>query len=157
ANAGHWTMKDDGTLFYDGQGRDLWTERSFGDFVLKVDWRFPPVEAGGKPPVEKDAPLILVDGGLSGKTQKVGAAGDSGIFLRGSQKSQVNIWCWPIGSGEIYGYRTDAALPAEVRSAATPKFRADRPPGQWNHFVITIKGDRITVVLNDKTVIDDAR
>ena len=157
ANAGHWTAKDGGILFYDAQGTDLWTERSFGDFLLKVDWRFPSPGAGGKPPVEKDAPVILPDGSLSGKTQKVMDAGDSGIFLRGSQKSQVNIWCWPIGSGEIYGYRTDAKLPPEVRAAATPKARADRPPGEWNHFDITMKGERITVVLNGTTVIDDAR
>ena len=41
--------------------------------------------------------------------------GDSGIYLRGSSKSQVNIWCWPIGSGEVYGYRTDASQPPEMR------------------------------------------
>jgi hypothetical protein len=69
----------------------------------------------------------------------------------------VNIWCWPIGSGEIYGFRTDAKLSPEVRAGATPRVRADRPPGEWNHFVITMKGDRITVILNDQTVIDDAR
>jgi hypothetical protein len=69
----------------------------------------------------------------------------------------VNIWCWPIGSGEIYGYRTDMSLPAEVRAAATPKLCADHPPGEWNHFRITLQGERITVVLNEKTVIDDAR
>jgi putative membrane-bound dehydrogenase-like protein len=155
-NVGHWTMKEGGVLFYDGMGRDLWTEKSFGDFVLKADWRFPPVEAGGKPPVEKDAPVILPDGSLSGQAEKVQDGGDSGIFLRGSQKSQVNIWCWPIGSGEVYGFRTDPNLPAEVRRGATPKLRADRPVGQWNHFVITMKGERLTVVLNDKTVIDRA-
>jgi putative heme-binding domain-containing protein len=156
-NAGHWTAKEGGILFYDGKGKDLWTEKSFGDFVLKADWRFPPVEAGGKPPVEKDAPVILPDGSLSGGTEKVLDGGDSGIFLRGSPKSQVNIWCWPIGSGEVYGYRTDGSLPAEVRRGATPKLRADRPLGQWNHFVITMKGERLTVVLNDKTVIEEAR
>jgi putative heme-binding domain-containing protein len=62
ANQGHWTAKEGGTLFYDGKGKDLWTEGSYANFVLKVDWRWPPVEAGGKPPVEKDAPVILPDG-----------------------------------------------------------------------------------------------
>ena len=45
---------------------------------------------------------------------------DSGIFLRGRRKSQVNIWCWPVGSGEVYGYRTDEQMPAEVRAGVTP-------------------------------------
>ena len=30
---------------------------------------------------------------------KIEKAGDSGIYVRGNSKSQVNIWCWPIGSG----------------------------------------------------------
>ena len=31
------------------------------------------------------------------------------------------------------------------------------PPGQWNRFVITMKGDRLTIVLNGKTVIENAQ
>ena len=41
---------------------------------------------------------------------------DSGIVLRGQGKAQVNIWCWPVGSGEVYGYRMDKSMPAEVRA-----------------------------------------
>jgi hypothetical protein len=80
---------------------------------------------------------------------------DSGIYLRGSSKAQINIWQWPIGSGEIWGYRTDAEMPPEVRAAATPKASADRPVGEWNRFRITLVGDRLTVVLNGQTVIDN--
>jgi hypothetical protein len=68
----------------------------------------------------------------------------------------VNIWCWPIGSGEVYGYRMDKKLPANIRAGVTPKTQADRPVGEWNSFEITLKADRLTVVLNGKTVIDDA-
>ena len=28
---------------------------------------------------------------------------DSGVYIRGSGRHQINIWCWPIGSGEMYG------------------------------------------------------
>ena len=73
---------------------------------------------------------------------------DSGIYLRGSSKSQVNIWCWPIGSGEVYGYRMDTKMPAAVRAGVTPKANADKDVGEWNAFEITMKGDRLTVVLN---------
>ena len=48
-------------------------------------------------------------------------------------------------------------MPAEVRAGATPRTQADKPIGQWNTFVITMKGDRVTVVLNGKTVIPDAQ
>jgi hypothetical protein len=80
---------------------------------------------------------------------------DSGIYLRGSPQAQVNIWQWPIGSGEIWAVRNDRSLPVEHRAAATPKRRADASVGQWNRFEITMKGDRVTVVLNGETVIED--
>jgi hypothetical protein len=90
------------------------------------------------------------------KTVLVADAGDSGIYLRGNSKSQVNIWCWPAGSGEVYGYRTDAKMPPEVRAGVTPKVKADRPLGQWNRFLITMRGDRLTVKLNGQTVLENA-
>jgi hypothetical protein len=81
----------------------------------------------------------------------------SGIFLKGQHKSQVNIWCWPVGSGEVWGYRTDPEFSPEVHAGVTPKAKADRPIGEWNTFHIIMKGDRLTVTLNGKLVIDDAQ
>jgi hypothetical protein len=91
------------------------------------------------------------------RLEEVPDAGDSGIYLRGSSKSQVNMWCWPAGSGEVYGYRTDRSLAPEIRAAVTPKSKADRPIGQWNRFIITMRGDRLTVNLNGETVMDRAQ
>ena len=34
---------------------------------------------------------------------------------------------------------------------------ADKPIGQWNRFIITMNGDRLTVVLNGETVIENAQ
>ncbi|MBI1851027.1 MAG: DUF1080 domain-containing protein [Planctomycetes bacterium] len=156
AHDGHFKVQD-WTIDFDGGGEDLWTEKSFGDFVLIADWRW--TEKGAA----TDRPVVLPNGdaatGPDGKptTKSVVDAGDSGIYLRGSSKSQVNIWCWPIGSGEVYGYRTDTAMPADVRAGVTPKVNADLPIGEWNRFVITMKGDRLTVVENGKTVLDGAQ
>jgi hypothetical protein len=83
-------------------------------------------------------------------------SGNGGIFLRGDPKCSVNICCWPSGSGEIYGYRTDKKLPAAIRAAVVPKEKADKAPGTWNRYHITMKGDRISVDLNGKNVIDNA-
>jgi len=80
---------------------------------------------------------------------------DSGIYLRGSSKAQANIWNNALGSGEVWGYRTDAKMPEEIRKAATPKKKADKPIGQWNTFVITLKGEILTVVLNGEEVISN--
>ncbi len=38
-----------------------------------------------------------------------------------------------------------------------PKVRADNPVGEWNTFVIAMKGERVMIVLNGKTVIDNAQ
>ncbi|HQK37245.1 MAG TPA: DUF1080 domain-containing protein, partial [Bacteroidales bacterium] len=81
---------------------------------------------------------------------------DSGILLRGQGKSQVNIWCWPIGSGEVYGYRMDETMPPAVRRAVTPKVNADHNIGEWNTFKITLQNDFLTVELNGITVIEGA-
>ncbi|MBN1806580.1 MAG: DUF1080 domain-containing protein [Sedimentisphaerales bacterium] len=157
---GHWTAKD-WILDYDGKAdgddNDLWTEEEFGNFVLIVDWRLP-----DKPQVDY-VPVILPDGSEAideegnQVTVPVMDAGDSGIYLRGSSKSQINIWNWPVGSGEIWGYRTDKDMPEQVRRDATPILNADNPVGQWNRFEITVIDDKVTVVLNDKTVIRQAR
>ncbi len=114
--------------------------------MLHVEWRIKET-----PYVNPNVPIIRYDG-----THKKDATGkeitiavpdsDSGIFLRGSSKSQVNIWCWPTGSGEVYGYRMDETMPPAVRAGVTPKANADKDIGQWNAFEITMKGDRLTVV-----------
>lgn len=85
------------------------------------------------------------------------AVGDSGIYLRGSSKSQINIWNHPFGSGEIWGYRTDQNMSPDVRKAAMPILKADNPVGKWNRFEITVVGDKVTVILNGKTVIRETR
>ncbi|MFI5454743.1 MAG: DUF1080 domain-containing protein [Isosphaerales bacterium] len=157
-HAGHWRASDS-ILDYDGRStakdKDLWTEKEYGDFVLIADWRLP-----GKP-APRPRPVVLSNGDDatnpdgSRKTALIPYAGDSGILLRGSGKAQVNITCNTIGSGELYDYRVDKTMPAEVRAGAIPRVKADSPPGKWNRFVITLKKDRGTVVLNGQTVIDN--
>jgi hypothetical protein len=101
-------------------------------------------------------PVIGPDGRETGEQVEVEEL-DSGIYLRGLSKAQVNLWNWPVGSGEVYGYRTDPAQPADILAAVTPKLRADKPAGEWNRTLITLKGDRLTVAINGLTVIDGAR
>jgi hypothetical protein len=48
-------------------------------------------------------------------------------------------------------------MPPEVKAAVTPKLKADKPIGEWNRTMITMKGDRLTVSLNGKVVIDNAQ
>ena len=159
---GHWKVVG-GVIDYDaqseapGEDKNLWTTREYGDFVLRVEWRIKET-----PFVNPNVPIIRWDGthkkGPDGKEIKLAVPdSDSGIFLRGSSKGQVNIWCWPTGSGEVYGYRMDEKMPTAVRAGVTPKANADKDVGQWNAFEITMKGDRLTVVLNGVTVLENAQ
>jgi hypothetical protein len=160
---GHWQPKD-WVLHYDGKceaaeakEKHLWTEKEYGDFEMVVDWRFP------AKPTKKKYPVLLPNG--DDKTddkgqvvmQEVDDAGNSGILMRGSQDAQVNICCYPSGSGDITVFRKNKQLPPAVRASATPKAVADAPLGKWNRFVITLKGDRVSVMLNGKKVIEDAQ
>ena len=69
----------------------------------------------------------------------------------------MNIWCWPVGSGEVYSYRMDSSMPPEVRAGVTPKVNADKPVGEWNTFIIVMVEDRLSVLLNGKQVIMNAQ
>jgi type 1 glutamine amidotransferase len=157
---GHWKVVD-GVIDYDAQSeasgdKSLWSEQEYGDFILQVDWRLK--EA---PFLNKNVPYILPDGtharDIHGKEMRMALPdADSGVFLRGDGRFQVNIWCWPIGSGEMWSMRTEPGSSPELRAAATPRTQADKPVGEWNHFEITAQGKTVKVVLNGKTVIPGA-
>jgi hypothetical protein len=159
---GHWKVKD-GVIDYDARSeakgdKSLWSEKSFKDFILRIDWRFKTNEKG----FMNKVPIILPNGtnkkDENGKEIRVEIEDvDSGIYLRGQENAQVNIWMWPVGSGEVWGYRTNPKMPAEVRAACTPKKKMDRPRGQWNTFEIKMKGDRLWVKLNGEEVIHNAQ
>ena len=154
---GHWKIVD-GVIDYDAQSESagdkcLWSQREFRDFELQVDWRIKET-----PYVNPNVYYILPDGShardIHGKPMHLALPdSDSGVYIRGEAKYQLNIWCWPIGSGEMYGVRTDSKMPAEVRAAVTPRTQADKPVGQWNRFLVTVRGNAVTVALNGKTVI----
>jgi hypothetical protein len=157
---GHWKIID-GIIDYDAESeapgeKDLWTEKEYQDFVLRLEWRIK-----GTPYVNPRVPIILPDGShkrdVYGEVIRISVPdSDSGIFLRGVTKAQVNIWCWPIGSGEVYGYRMDNSLPTSVRAGVTPRVIADKNLGEWNTFEITLIGDQLTVQLNDQLVLEKA-
>jgi type 1 glutamine amidotransferase len=156
----HWKVVD-GVIDYDAGSeapgdKNLWTEREYGDFVLQLDWRLK--EA---PFLNKNIPYILPDGthakDVQGEELKLPLPdADSGVFLRGNADYQVNIWCCPIGSGEMYTLRTSRETPPDLRAAVTPTHRADKPVGEWNCFEITVIGKTVKVVLNGITVIPGA-
>jgi hypothetical protein len=122
----HWKVVD-GILVYDGKGHSLQTAKDYANFELYVDWKILP-------------------------------KGDSGIYLRG--QPQVQIWDSDTladnlkadrgkGSGGLWNNPKDSP-------GQKPLVKADNPIGEWNTFHIIMKGDNATVILNGKTVVDNA-
>lgn len=116
-----------GELINDGNGLYLTSEKNYGDFELFVDY-------------------------------KTVAKADSGIYLRGVP--QVQIWDYTdkgkfgIGANKGSGglWNNSAGAPGK-----DPLVLADKPFGEWNRFHIKMVGDKVTIRLNDKLVVDNAK
>ncbi len=123
----HWTVEK-GELVNDGNGAYLTTDKPYGDIEFLVEY-------------------------------KTVAKADSGIYLRATP--QVQIWDytkeggkWDLGADKGSGglWNNSAGAPGK-----DPLVLADKPFGQWNKFRILMVGERVTVYLNDKLVVDFAR
>jgi 3-keto-disaccharide hydrolase len=125
----HWRVEN-GELVNDGKGAYLATDKEYGDVELLVEY-------------------------------KTVAGADSGIYLRDTP--QVQIWDWNqkfdpknpnrkphLGSGGLFNNTPGSA-------GRDPLALADKPFGGWNSFRIIQVGERTTVYLNDKLVVDFAR
>ena len=117
---------EDGVLVNDGNGAFLATDKSYGDFELLIDYKTVP-------------------------------KADSGIYLRATP--QVQIWDYTdkekfkLGADKGSGGLWNNAAGAKGKD---PLVKADNPLGEWNHFRIRMVGDKVTVYLNDKLVVDHA-
>ncbi len=118
---------ENGVLVNDGKGLYLSTEKNFGDFELMLEY-------------------------------KTVARADSGIYLRGIP--QVQIWDSTEkakfklgadkGSGGLWNNK-------KSKQGKNPLVLADKPFGEWNQLRIRMVGERVTVQLNGKLVVDHAR
>ncbi|WP_299555856.1 DUF1080 domain-containing protein [Seonamhaeicola sp.] len=134
--------------------RHLTTKKKYKDFALHIEWRFKGY--GGS---FYKMPIILPNGDYvldehGEKVVRMKPNADSGILLKGV--GQVNLWCWDVGSGELWHVRNNKKLPSEVRAGAVPTSNQDNPVGSWNAMDVYVKGNRITVVNNGIIVIDNA-
>ncbi len=123
----HWRAED-GELVNDGKGAYLTTDREYGDIELLIEYRTVP-------------------------------KADSGIYLRATP--QVQIWDttkeggkWALGADKGSGGLYNNAKGSPGRD---PLVHADRPFGEWNQLRIVQVGERVTVTLNGKLVVDHAR
>ena len=120
----HWKVQADGVLYYDGKSDSLQTVKDYGDIELYLDWKIAP-------------------------------KGDSGLYLRG--QPQVQIWDsanTPGARGKDKDSGSGALWNNPEDKGKRPLVFADKPVGEWNTFHIVMRGDKVTVKLNGKLVVD---
>jgi len=137
-----WKLDDEGVLACKGTPKGyLYTERDYGNFVLRLQWRWPQGKKPGK-------------GGVLLRT-----TGKHKIWPK-SLEAQINAG----DAGDFWGldgYRLDG--PAErLKSFDNPKFgkltglkkslAAEKSPGQWNQYEIVADGATVILKINGKEV-----
>lgn len=121
----HWRVED-GELVNDGQGAYATTEKDYGDFELRLEYR---TVAGADSGVYlRGCPQI-----------QIWDYTDEAKFSIGADKGSGGLW------------NNSPGAPGK-----DPRVLADRPFGQWNQFVIVMVGSRVSVWLNDQLVVDHA-
>jgi hypothetical protein len=124
--AKHWQVKE-GVIHNDGHGLFLTTEKNYADFELRLEYKLAP-------------------------------KADSGIYLRGIP--QVQLWdtteaggSWQHGAKKGSGglWNNPKGAPGK-----DPLVHADSPVGEWNKMSVKLIGEKVTVILNGKTVVDNA-
>ena len=124
----HWRVEN-GELINDGNGLYLTTDKDYGDFELRIEYKTVP-------------------------------KADSGIYLRGLP--QVQIWdinqpSLPTNPDRNPNRGSGGLFNNPAKSVGRdPLVVADKPFGEWNSFRITMVGDKVSVTLNDKLVVDNA-
>ncbi|MBI5759746.1 MAG: DUF1080 domain-containing protein [Planctomycetales bacterium] len=85
---------------------------------------------------------------------KIEKGGDSGIYVRGTPQIQI----WDTEWEPYFKHGADKGSGSFWNNQKHPKFpdvKADKPAGQWNSFHIKMVGEKATIKLNGKVVVND--
>lgn len=107
-----------------GMGLLWFSQKKYGDFILDLEYKC-----------------------LAPKT-------NSGIFLRVPEFVTSDDYIYRSFEIQIDDASEKKHQTGAVYDAEPPKEKAFKPTGQWNHYRISFIGDVITVVLNDKEIIN---
>lgn len=123
----HWQI-DNGELVNHGKGAYVTSDKEYGDIELLIEYKIAP----------------KVDSGIYLKTmpqvQVWDPADAAPKDTLGKAKGSGGLWNNPPGY-----------------DGKDPLVKGDKPAGEWNKFRIIMIGERVTIYLNDKLVIDHAR
>lgn len=85
---------------------------------------------------------------------KIEKKGDSGIYLRGTPQVQI----WDTEDKAQFKNGADKGSGSLWNNQKNPRFpdvKADNPAGQWNTFHIKMVGEKVTIKLNGKVVVNN--
>ena len=119
----HWSV-DNGELVNDGQGVYLTTDREYGDFEFRIDYKATP---------KSDSGIYL----RANPQVQIWDVKNEKQWKHGSEK----------GSGGLWNNK-------KKNNGKDPLVLADNPMGQWNRLRIQQIGARTNVWLNGKKVVD---
>ena len=111
---------------FDGKEHNLdylWVKQPYGDFILDLEYRVP-------------------------------VRANSGVFLRTANLMDAVYTGIEVQVANSFGREglSRGGTAGAIYDCAAPTKNAAKRPGEWNRYVITCKGARITVVLNGETV-----
>lgn len=137
-----WSIDDDGVLICKGTPLGyLYTKREYRDFVLKLDWRWPPGKKPGNGGV-----LIRMTGRHKIWPKSLEAqlnAGQAGDF-------------WGLDgyalSGQAERMKTSEHKQFGKLTNLKKTENLENPPGGWNSYEIITEGDTVTLIINGRQV-----
>jgi hypothetical protein len=117
-------------LICSGDGGHEWlrNDRELGDFVFQVDWRFTPRAEGEK-------------------------RYNSGVGIRLSKFGE--LWYQAqtgLAGGYLFGNNLVEGVMQRFNLSKEMKENRVKPAGEWNHYEIAAKGDKITLAVNGMVV-----
>ncbi|HXG10753.1 MAG TPA: DUF1080 domain-containing protein [Gemmataceae bacterium] len=120
----------DGILFTSGSGGGwLMTEKEYGDFELRLEFKLPPR-------------------GNSGVALRAPLEGDPAYT---GMEIQILDDAW---HKENYKGLRDVQLTGAIYDVVAPAKSASKPPGEWNTYRIIARGRQVTVILNGTEVVN---
>lgn len=124
----HWSVRD-GIIHNDGRGLFLTTEKNYSDFELQLEYKLDP-------------------------------KADSGIYLRGIPQIQI----WDTTKESSVSLKHGAAKGSgglwnnpKGSKGREPLVHADKPIGEWNSMTVKMIGEKVTISLNGKLVVEQAK
>ena len=140
-----WTF-DDGVIICNGKPNGyIATKEQYGDYVLKLKWRFPADSKGG-------------NSGVLLHMQEKDAVWPNSVEAQLFAGSAGDIWLIADDTGTLPALTIDPAQKDPKNKQGRHYFRMhkgekiEKPFGEWNEYEITSKDGNLTLVVNGKPV-----